>query len=924
MMALVPMAALSRSTELATLSDFVASATVRPSGLVIAGEAGIGKTTVWLAGMERAGTAGFRVLSARVGQAESVLAYATVADLLAEVEPEILDELPDIQRIALHRILLRASDDGPETGQWVAAAAFMSVIEALTDKYPVLLAIDDVQWLDSSSRAAVEFATRRLGGRFGVLVTARAEADQGVAAGWLQVSRPDGVARIEVAPMSLGALHEMISDRLGRSFPRPTMARIAEVSGGNPFYALELARAMPSASGGFDTVLPATLVDLVRHRTQRFSDDTQGVLLAAACVADPTVELTGAATGLPSAQVVELLERPERDGLINIEGNRVRFTHPLLARGVYTHAGAAQRRRMHRALAEVEPQPELKARHLALGSTSADENVLQALDSAAEVARGRGAPAAAAELIDLARRLGGDTPMRRLRATADHFQAGDTAQAGHLLESTLDELPAGLLRAIALMLLGGICIYDNNCIDAERHLQDAIDHAEGTPTLLAQLLVALSFAQGLGQYRHDTALATVREAVAIAEKHGRPGDLSQALTQLVMLKFMNGEPLDEEQLRRAIELEDLTSDVSVQFSATAVDALLSALSGRLDEAETKMLAMRRHYLERGAERDLMAVAGYRSMFAMWQGRLDDAAAIADEALERSEQLGGNSINVIPLSVRAAVAAYSGRDDDARHDAGLALDAARALAMPSLEAWPIMTLGFLEVAKGNYAAALNTLEPVIVAFQARPCNDPLNAWGLPDALEAMIGVGRLDDAEEWIEKWNGHGQRLDRAWVLALSARCRGILLAARGEIDGAIDAAELAMREHDRLPMPFERARTLLLLGQLQRRKRQKQKAVDSLREAQHVFDQLGAPLWAQRAREELSRTNVGPGHDAGLTPSEQRVAELAASGMTNKDIAAALFISPKTVEHNIGRIYRKLGIRTRAELGQRIARPTD
>jgi len=153
---------------------------------------------------------------------------------------------------------------------------------------------------------------------------------------------------------------------------------------------------------------------------------------------------------------------------------------------------------------------------------------------------------------------------------------------------------------------------------------------------------------------------------------------------------------------------------------------------------------------------------------------------------------------------------------------------------------------------------------------------------------------------------------------------RPIDLAARGEIDGAIDAAELAMREHDRLPMPFERARTLLLLGQLQRRKRQKQKAVDSLREAQHVFDQLGAPLWAQRAREELSRTNVGPGHDAGLTPSEQRVAELAASGMTNKDIAAALFISPKTVEHNIGRIYRKLGIRTRAELGQRIARPTD
>ena len=188
----------------------------------------------------------------------------------------------------------------------------------------MLLAIDDVQWLDSSSRAAVEFAIRRLGGPLGVLVTARTDSDRGDG-GWLQVSRPDGVARVQVTPMSLGALHGIISERLGRSLPRPTMVRIAEVSGGNPFYALELARGVPTGSGSYDTVLPSTLVDLVRHRTQRFSEDTKGVLLAAACVADPTVELTCAATGLPSTQVVELLEQPEHDGLVSIEGNRVRY-----------------------------------------------------------------------------------------------------------------------------------------------------------------------------------------------------------------------------------------------------------------------------------------------------------------------------------------------------------------------------------------------------------------------------------------------------------------------------------------------------------------------------------------------------------------------------------------------------------------------
>ena len=578
MMAHVPMSPLSRSTEFAMLSEFIASATKGPSGLVITGEAGIGKTTLWLEGVNRAAAAGFRVLSARVGQAESVLAYATVADVLADVDPDIFETLPNVQRVALQRILLRGEDDGPETGQWVAAAAFMSVVEVLSEQSPVLLAIDDVQWLDSSSRAAVEFAARRLDGPFGLLVTARSDSNQSVTAGWLQVNRPDAVARIRVSPMSLGAMHEMISDRLGHSFSRPTMVRIAEVSGGNPFYALELARAVPSEPGGYDTVLPATLVDLVRHRTHRFSTDTQDVLLAAACVTNPTVELTGAATGLPPARVVELLEQPEHDGVVSIDGNRVRFAHPLLARGVYTHAGAAHRRRMHRAIAEVEPRAELKARHLALGSTSADPEVLDSLDKAAEVARSRGAPAAAAELVDLARRLGGDNAMRRLRAAGDHFQAGDTAQARPLLESALGELTSGPLRAIALMLRGGILVYENAFADAERHLREAIEHAEAAPALLVKLLGLLSFVQGLAQFRHDEALVTAREAVALAEKHGSPGDLSQALTQSVNMSFMAGEPLDEEQLRRAIALEDLTVDVSVQFSATVIDGLARGLS----------------------------------------------------------------------------------------------------------------------------------------------------------------------------------------------------------------------------------------------------------------------------------------------------------------------------------------------------------
>jgi DNA-binding CsgD family transcriptional regulator len=179
------------------------------------------------------------------------------------------------------------------------------------------------------------------------------------------------------------------------------------------------------------------------------------------------------------------------------------------------------------------------------------------------------------------------------------------------------------------------------------------------------------------------------------------------------------------------------------------------------------------------------------------------------------------------------------------------------------------------------------------------------------------LGRLAEAEPLIDTLERNGARLDRAWMLAVGARCRAMLLAAHGDVDAAMHAAQRAMAEHDRLPMPFDRARTQLLVGQLQRRLRQRDAAAVTLREAVEVFEGLGTPLWAERARTELGRTSVGVNRTVGLTPSELRVAELAASGMTNRDVAAELFISPKTVEANLSRIYRKLDIHSRAELGR-------
>jgi DNA-binding CsgD family transcriptional regulator len=289
-------------------------------------------------------------------------------------------------------------------------------------------------------------------------------------------------------------------------------------------------------------------------------------------------------------------------------------------------------------------------------------------------------------------------------------------------------------------------------------------------------------------------------------------------------------------------------------------------------------------------------------------------------MERAEQLGGDQMHAIAHTISAAVAAYTGREREARADAHEALEAAAQCTAPSLTEPPTAILGFLEVSLGNYAEALKTLEPLLTRFDAIPGMEIITASFLPNAIEAMVAVGQLDDAEPLIEVLEQNGQWLDRPWMLAVGARCRSMWLAARGDVAAADQMAQQALREHERLPMPFERARTQLLHGQLLRRQRRKDLAAGALHEALDAFDEMGTPLWAERARAEIARTRVSATHDLGLTPSELRVAELAASGMTNRDVAATLFISPKTVEHNLARAYRKLGIHSRAELGQQIS----
>jgi DNA-binding CsgD family transcriptional regulator len=901
------------------VEDFLNSASSGPSALVIEGDPGIGKTTLWLSVLDQARERGFAVVAARAASTDTVLAYTSLADLVADAGID-WTSLPDPQRLAIDRILLRANTGGEPTDQRTVAAALVSVIQILAQASPVLVAVDDLQWLDSSSAHAIGFAARRATGRVGLLATFRTDSRRDRAPSWFLPPPPAELTRIRLGPLSVGALHAAVSRRLGRSLSRPQMSRIYEVSAGNPFYAIELARTLLDRPPGARVSMPDTLMELVHNRVGTLDPAVREALLAVACVGAPNIGDVADAIGSDAHHVVGLLEVAETAGIVEIAGNRVQFSHPLIAQGCYDDATAAQRRAMHRRLAGLVSEPELRARHLALSDTTGEPRTIHALDTAAEVAHGKGALATAAELLGLAIALGADTLERRVRCAAFHFNTGNAAEARTMLEHTAEGPAPPELRAQAWRLLGLWSLLDGSSQDGADMLERALANCANDLTLRAQILIPLAFAQ-LNARDLDRAAHYVQAAVDSATQCGQPQILSQALSMRVMVHFLIGDGLDEANLRRALELEDPQAPISAQLGPTVHSAELLVGIGRLDEARRELGAIRQRYIERGEESELMVIAFHSGLTEIWRGNFPDAELIAEDAVERALLLGGDLPLSVALMLRALVAAYIGREDEARRDADEALRICKRCDSPQLvTVWPIAALGFLEVSRGDYQAAIDNLEPLLGGITAAPNATEIFVAGfVPDAAEALVGLGRLDEAEPLIDALERNGRRLDRPWMLALGARCRALLLAARGDLAAATTAAQAAMAEHERLPMPFERARTQLLLGQLQRRQRRRDAATDNVGAALAVFDDLGTPLWSARARALLARSEVTGGLPRLLTAGERRVAELAASGMTNREVAAALFISPKTVEVHITRIYRKLDVRTRAQLVRRI-----
>lgn len=892
------------AAQFRAVHEFLHAVDSWPGALLIEGEPGIGKTTMLQTAREQATQSGVRVLTARAGPAEATLPYCGIADFLDGLDDDDLAGLSPQDRAVVDRLAHRREADHHE-----AATAFLTVLRDLSARAPVLLAVDDADWLDGASRKVLRFAASRLPRGTGILMTAQPpQSDRPSPASWLRLPFGSEHRRISLQPFTLGSLNTVITTRLGHRLPKRLVTRIHRISGGNIYSALQLAHSVRDGWSDIPARLPVSLARSAGRRIGELDGNRAKVLLALACLEEASAAQLHRAAQASAEEVTAVIDGAESRGVVSVDGTRISFTHPLLAYAVYSEASGAERRAMHRRLAVTTTDAEARARHLALGGTGPDEHVLRALDHAAASAVQRGAPATAAELLDLALRLGGHDADRMLQSAEQHYCAGQFDDAERLVE--------GLPAAPGVTLLRGTIL---GHYDAPRAIATLMT-ARGNPSASTRLSL-LCHVTG----DSDSSMTHADEAVEAARSHNDPSLLSSALAVQVFAKSVLGKGIDTTTLKQALELEDHTSAATpAALTASGVAAVMFGWAGDLVGARAGISAVLQRSLDNGKPMDFIWAAQFSTTYDLWIGDIHTAAQTAARAVEEAELIGDHGNLATALASAAAVAAHGGLESETRHAARRAIEAATTAGLHRLTDTPTASIGFVETSYRRYDAALRTLAPLLERFSAANGIDLATASCLPDAIEALSSVGRIDEAEALVDALEEHGTLLDHGWMSAAGARGRAAVAVARGDLRAAEAYADHAMVIHDRLPMPFERARTQLLLGQIQRRRRRRPAASANITAAVTSFSELGSTAWAQRAFSELRNApdleTVSQDSQV-LTPAERRVADRAAAGLSNRDIAAELFVSVKTVEMNLSRVYRKLGIRSRAQLYDKLNR---
>lgn len=901
-----------REREMAEANGFLGEAARRACGLLLVGEPGMGKTTVWSAVVEEALRRDARVLVARPSEAEAELAFAGLTDLLATADAATLRELPGLQRQALEQAL-RRGEKAAAVDPVAVALGTLGVLRLLAASSRVVIAVDDLQWIDAPSLRALTFAVRRLETEpIGLVATVRVGFDLEL----VRLAERDGssLERVEIAGLSKRQLAQLVFYRTGRALTPPQLGRIAQLSAGSPYYALELA-----STDDVDGHVPETLAFALRARLGRVSAGARATGLAAATLGRFDPRVTGSNDG-PDILALRAA------GIVDERTGSLWFSHPLLASTLLELHSPEERRRAHLEIAALVDDPDERALHLGRGTEERSEAVAMELERAADRQDARGAPETAAALAERSAALTPEDDIgartRRIMRAADLYQAAGEGRE-HVYPSLAhlaDVLPPGPDRARVLVRLGwlGAQIDTITGPDAIAYQERALAEADGAPDVLVAAHAVLARMRGLGgSYR--AALEHAELAVAAEEEAGSMGMFPSPTGELAIARFVSGLGLDEQLFEEGIAREARAGNVSEPYQSPRLQLAKALLyTGQIARARTIVLELLDLSIELERVRSTAGFVLQLTELEVRAGNLAQAEAYAAEFVNLDRQLRGDlGEEWYPSGL---VAMHLGRTDEARRILRSGIEYSKAIGSTIWLAHHLWALGHLEFVSGDLVKAKEVLGQLPRLLREAG----LGEWAAhpfhPDLIETLVGLGEVDEAAELTAELQEYGERLDRPWGLATAARSAALVASARGEIDKALELAERALREHERLDWPFERGRTLLVLGGILRRAARRRDAAATLAESREAFSALRSPIWLERVAAEERRLGGrrGSGHE--LTPTEERVAELAGQGLRNAEIAAQLYVTPKTVEATLSRVYRKLGVRSRTELAGRLA----
>jgi DNA-binding CsgD family transcriptional regulator len=890
-------------------------------GVALHGPAGIGKTAVLDAVAAQAAARGELVLRLRPVRTERSLPYAGIADLIAQLPEEDAAALPPAQRAALAALRQGLP---PRAGSPALARRLVLplLLARRARRQAVLLVLDDCQWLDAESAELIGFAMRRRPGQRVRVLAAQRRPDP---AGLRRAARlcPAPVLELAVPPMAADDLTALLE---ARGLPCRTASRMHEASAGNPFLALALGGALAPGPAWRPAPLPETARELLRERLAALPAEVRRTLLTAALATGPTITLLIRA-GREDA--VRDLRLATAGGVVEMDGEAIRFTPPLLAQVIAEDAGAAERSAVHATLAAGAVDPVQALRHQALRTGRPDATVARELATAADRLAARGAGRSAAELYLLAAdRCPHALAAFRLdwlvAAARTAITGGAASLAGRAAEAVIAaDAPAGHRVQARLVLLD---LAGQALAEMGETFAAALAEAGDDPALLAPIRLRLTWAAFLAGDPDRAATEAVRAADA-ARRAGDPTSEAMALSVQAQVQRLRGEHRWSGTLAQALALPATPAPDWLHYGPRYMAARFAMVDDRLDEARAKLLKLLAIAEDDRIGEARVEVLRSLSEVATRAGRCREALQYAHRAVEAAQNAG---LSPGPTWYTAAVAELAG--GSLASAAGFARRGVRASEQEGDSLYlrrNLHALGQAQLRAGETRAGVAALCRLRDLEAESGGADPMIVRWQGDLAGGLAALGEHAEAAATLAAARAAAHRLGNTpGVTGYLDRATAVVLSESGQADSAVVLSAAAAQHFEHLRQPIEQAHALLVQGGAERRRRRYAAARVAIGAALAIFLAADAKPWAEQTERALARTEGtsaqgAPPPDLGLTPTELRIAALVRDGASNREIASRLYLSVKTVEATLTRVYRKLGVRSRTQLSSRLQTPS-